>query len=45
MHTYIIISKNSKQNLQMNAVAEDSLKITNIILEILQKNKHNQPSE
>lgn len=45
MHTYIIISKKSKQNLQMNAMAGDSLKITNIILEITKKNKHNQPSE
>lgn len=45
MHTYIIISKKSKQNLQMNAMAEDSLKIINIILEIIWKNNHNQPSE
>lgn len=35
MHMYIIISKKSKQNLQVNAMAEDSLKITYIILEII----------
>lgn len=44
MHTYILISKKSKQNLQINAMAEDSLKIPNITLEIMKKNKRNKPS-
>lgn len=45
MHTYIIITKKRKQNLQINAMAGDPLKITNIILEIIKKNKHNHSSE
>lgn len=44
MHTYIIISKKSKQNLQIDAMAEDSLKIPNITLEITKKSKQNKPS-